>query len=249
MQTIDLFGVKVSAIDQEGILAQVAAWVQEGQCRRVTYVNAHCLNIAISDPAYHTLLNRFDLIYSDGIGVVWAARFLHGVRLYKATGRNWIGGYCDLAEREHLRTYILAGKPGVAQKAKQNIEARWPGINIAGAADGYFVEKSEAQVLSEIAERRPQVLLVGMGVPKQEEWLVRQAGNLDVPVCWAVGALFDYVAGVERPVPQRVDALGLEWLWRMLVNPRGKLQRYLVGNPRFITHVLWHKIKITFIVK
>ncbi len=244
MQTLDLFGVKVTPVDREGILAQVSAWAQEDGRRRVTYVNANCLNIAARDATYRDLLNSFDLIYSDGIGVVWAARFIEGGRLYKVTGREWIDGLCALAERQRLRIYILAGRPGVAQQARQNLESRWPKLCITGVADGFFAEKSEAQVLEEIARQRPQVLLVGMGVPKQEEWLVRQADRLDVPVCWAVGALFDYVAGVERPVPAWLERMGLEWLWRMLIDPRGKWKRYIMGNPRFIARVLWRKIQM-----
>lgn len=243
MQKVALFGVQVSSIDRDGILAQVSAWAQGSERRRVTYVNANCLNIAAGDPAYRALLNEFDLIYSDGIGVVWAGHFLRGASLHKVTGREWIAHFASLAQEQGWRIYILAGQPGIARQARQNLEHRHPGICITGVADGYFVEKSAAQVLDEIAQQRPQVLLVGMGVPRQEEWLIRHAEHLDVPVCWAVGALFDYVAGAERPVPAWMERLGLEWLWRMLIDPRGKWKRYLLGNPLFVVRVIWQALK------
>jgi len=244
MQTLDLFGIKVSSIDRQGILEQVVAWAQENGRRRVTYVNANCFNIAARESAYRDLLGGFDLIYSDGIGVVWTAQLLQKGRLYKVTGREWIEGYCSLASAQGIRTCILAGQPGIAQRARQNLERRWPGLCITGAMDGYFINNDEEQVLSEIARQRPQVLLVGMGVPKQEQWLIRHAQSLDVPVVWAVGALFDYVAGVEKPVPSWMERLGLEWLWRLLVDPRGKWKRYIMGNPRFIARVIQEKVRM-----
>ena len=114
-------------------------------------------------------LNQADLVYPDGVGVVWASRFLGGCRLYKITGRDWITSLCDLAARNDLRLYILAGKPGIATKAKDRLLAQWPNLTIVGAYDGYFVEKNESQIIQDIDLKKPLILLVGMGVPRQEK--------------------------------------------------------------------------------
>jgi exopolysaccharide biosynthesis WecB/TagA/CpsF family protein len=175
----------------------------------VTYVNANCLNIAARDPQYLALLNRFDLVYSDGIGVVWAGRFLNGKRLHKVTGRDWIAHFCAVAEQQGLSIYLLAGKPGIAQRACQRMESQWPGIKIVGTADGYFIEKSEQQVIEEIDRSRPQFLFVGMGVPLQEKWIAR---NLGVYRFRSAGpwALFGFVKRAPG-VPRYGWRLALEW--------------------------------------
>lgn len=216
-------------------------WRSEPYC--VSYVNAHCLNLAARDEAYRALLNSFDLVYSDGIGAVWAGRLLHGKRLHKVTGRDWIGPLCSLAEAQGLSLYILAGKPGVAQRSQQELMRRWPALRILGASDGYFAEKTEMQVLAEIVAAQPHLLLVGMGAPRQEQWIAHHRKNLGVKVCWAVGALFDYVVGLETPVPPWMQNLSLEWLWRLWQDPSGKWRRYLLGIPAFLVRIFWEMLR------
>ncbi|MBN2145971.1 MAG: WecB/TagA/CpsF family glycosyltransferase [Anaerolineales bacterium] len=243
IETTEILGVRVAQIDRAGILAQVAEWVHAPGQHLVSYVNANCLNVAARDAQYLSLLNRCDLVYSDGIGVVWAARFLNGKHLYKITGRDWIDHFCTLAEQQGISIYILAGEPGVAQRASGRMQKRWPGIRIAGAVDGFFNQKSEEQVIAEINASQPHLLFVGMGVPQQEKWIARNQDRITVPVCWAVGALFDYIAGDEAPVPAWMEKLALEWLWRLFIDPLGKWKRYMFGNPLFLLRVVISKLQ------
>lgn len=247
MSVVKILGVDVHSIDKKGLIRQVAAWVGvdtpgKDTLRTITYVNAHCLNVAQSDAAYRATLNTVDLLYSDGIGVVWAGRVLRQAHLYKVTGRDWITDFCAYAAEQGWGIYILAGAPGIARQAADRLRARWPSLRILGTADGFFHEKSEAETIKEIAALRPQVVFVGMGVPMQEEWLRRMRAQIAAPVCWAVGALFDYVAGAEPPVPGWLDALALEWLWRLWIDPAGKWKRYLLGNPVFVARVIKQRI-------
>ena len=254
LTTVDILGVRVACLDKPGILAVVRSWVEcgckssEGQARpgcehfRISYVNAHCLNTAARDSQYHNILNSFDLVYPDGIGVVLAGQYLGQPGLHKVTGRDWIKDFCQLAVAQGWRIYILAGKPGIARRAAESMAVRWPGLHIVGCCDGYFVEKAEQVVLCELAADPPDVLFVGMGSPLQEKWLAHHQEQLDIPVCWAVGALFDYVAGDEAPVPSWMDRMGFEWLWRLMIDPLGKWRRYLIGNPLFVARVLGQKM-------
>ncbi len=241
VQRVDVLGVPVACGDTTMILQRVQQWVTSGAARTVLYVNAHCLNTACRDPVYHAILRRGDLVYPDGIGVVWAGRLLAGAQMQKSTGADWIEQFCALAEAQQWRIYILAGRPGIARRARERLLQRHPRLAIVGAYDGFFIEKSEREVLRDIAEQAPHVLFVGMGTPTQEKWLNAYRSQIPVPVCWVIGALFDYVAGVEPRVPTWMNALALEWLWRLLVDPVGKWQRYIIGNPRFIVRVLWQK--------
>jgi N-acetylglucosaminyldiphosphoundecaprenol N-acetyl-beta-D-mannosaminyltransferase len=199
------------------------------------------LNIASRNRVYFQHLQAFDVIYPDGVGAVWAGRWLTGKRLHKMTGADWIGEFCVLAEQQGWRVYILGGRPGVAQAAAHNLRLTFPAVQIVGAHDGYFSESEAETVLAEIVRLAPDVLFVGLGVPLQEAWIDQWKSRLPVKVCWAVGALFDYVAGVEPRAPVWMRKIDLEWLWRMMVDPVGKWKRYLLGNPLFMWRVLRQK--------
>jgi N-acetylglucosaminyldiphosphoundecaprenol N-acetyl-beta-D-mannosaminyltransferase len=241
MDKVNILGAPVTCAGKDLLLEQAQVWSRQRQARLITYVNAHCLNVAHTDPAYLELLKTADLVYADGFSVVFAARFLYGARLEKITGRDWIYDFSRMAAEADLKVYILAGRPGVAQKAGSRLRQAFPGLQIVGARDGYFIGCSEEEVLREIRELRPQVVLVGMGIPLQEKWLAVHRTEIQAPVCWAVGALFDYVAGFEPPVPYWLNALAMEWLWRLILDPTGKWRRYLVGLPLFALRLIRQK--------
>jgi N-acetylglucosaminyldiphosphoundecaprenol N-acetyl-beta-D-mannosaminyltransferase len=242
MDAAMLFGVEIHSVDRKGLLAAFERWLSEPLDRTIFYTNAHCLNVAASQPHFRRILNQADLVYADGLGARWASRFLGQPELHKVTGREWIYEACEILAREGRSLYILAGRPGAASRAAANLQARVQGLVVAGTADGYFEERSERAVLEEIAAARPDVLFVGMGVPRQEIWLAHHRSRLPVRICWAVGALFDLVAGLESEVPPWLDRLALEWLWRLWINPAGKWRRYLLGNPLFVLRVIKQRL-------
>lgn len=245
--TANILGVGVACLDFPGILSLVGRWSSQPQLRTILYVNAYCFNTACSDSHYQDILQNADLVYADGISVVWAGRFLNSCTLHKMTGADWIYNFATWAEaRPHsgaggLRVYLLGSRPGVARRARDHLQGRYSALEIVGTADGYFQDKSEAQVLMEIERSSPHVVFVGMGTPVQEKWIAAHREEISAPVCWAVGALFDYLAGDEARVPGWMYRLGLEWLWRLLVDPVGKWRRYLLGNPLFVYRVVRHK--------
>jgi len=224
------------------MLEQVKEWSSDNQSRTITYINAHCLNLACKNDRYRTVINQSDLVYPDGISVVWASKFLGGCQLEKVTGREWIYDLCELATEFNLKIYILAGAPGIAIQARDNLVHNWTDLQIVGTSDGYFLEKSNEQILQEINSTNPHILLIGMGSPQQEFWLSENRNLINVPICWSVGALFDYVAGIEPSVPSWMNSLGLEWMWRLLIDPKGKWKRYILGNPIFVLRVIQQKI-------
>lgn len=241
--TVEILNVRVACLDFAGILGQVQEWLAGVERRTILYANAHSLNYACEDANLWSALSRADLVYADGVSIVWASRILGGCRLVKMTGADWIWPFCDWAQDQAVSIYILAGKPGISEKAGKVLLQRYPQLKINGCADGFFQQKSQAEVIREINRLGPQVLLVGMGTPQQEQWLEANRRALEVPLCWAVGALFDYIAGDERRVPAWMYALGLEWLWRLGVDPRGKWRRYLLGNPLFTARVLIQRFR------
>lgn len=242
--TISILGVDIRCLDLDGLVAAFFEAIRspsDSAAQTFSYANTHVLNMAHQDTAFRDTLNRMDLIYADGIGAVIAGRILNGCRLRKMTGADWIHPLAAAMAEQTLRIFILGGKPGVAEKAAAALLQQYPGLQIAGTADGYFIDQSEAAVIRAVQETRPDALFVGMGSPRQEEWLLAYQAALPVRVVWAVGALFDYLAGEEKRAPRWVLSANLEWLWRLLMNPGGKWQRYLVGNPVFLWRVVRQK--------
>lgn len=244
-ETVEILGVRIHCMNTARMIGLVQAWAGTPEQRMIMYVNAHCLNIAQSDSAYRAILNAADLTYTDGVSVTWASRLLRGCRMQKATGADWIEPLCTLAAEHGWRLYILAGRPGVAATARANLESRYPGLQIVGTSDGYFVERGEPEVLQHISTVKPNVVFVGLGTPRQEKWLEAHRHELPAGIYWAVGALFDYVAGVERRAPAWMRAFALEWAWRLLIDPFGKWRRYLLGNPLFVLRVLQQRLRQT----
>ncbi len=239
---VNILGVNVNCMSKEKLLQTITVWVQGNKKRTITYVNAHCLNLAYRQASFQSLLNQADLVYSDGIGGVWASRFLNGCKLEKITGREWIYDFCDLSVKQDLRFYIIAGSPGIAGRARARLMKRWPDLKIVGVCDGFFVEKDETQTLSDLHRERPDVIFIGMGSPLQEQWISTHRDDIPAKIFWAVGALFDNIAGLEPSVPSWMNALSLEWLWRLFMDPVGKWRRYLVGIPVFAMRVIRQRL-------
>lgn len=240
--TVNILGTHVARISVPELLDRVRGWTAEASPRTILYANAHCLNIAWRDRIYRQALNQADVVCADGIGVVWAGRLLSGAVLHKASGTEWLAPFCQFAVREELRIFILAGRPGAAARAQAALRTRWPGLQVAGTADGFFQGKTEEETLAYINETRPDLVFVGLGTPKQELWLARRRSEIKAPVCWAVGSLFDLVAGLEPWPPEWMQAMALQWLWRLIVDPRGKWRRYVPGNILFVSRVLRQRL-------
>jgi N-acetylglucosaminyldiphosphoundecaprenol N-acetyl-beta-D-mannosaminyltransferase len=234
----EILGVKIACLDQDGLVAQALEWSQSPNRHTIHYANAHSLNLACQDASYRQLLNAADLVYADGVSLAWSSRLLGGCQLQKLTGADWIEPLCAGAARTGVRLYLLGGRPGIAKRAAENLLNSQPSLTIVGTADGFFQVKTASQVVSEISAGGPHIVLVGLGVPRQEQWIAAQHSALPVGLWWGVGALFDFVAGVEPRVPRWLDHLGLEWFWRLAQDPAGKWRRYILGNPLFIVRVM-----------
>ncbi len=239
--TANILGVRIHCLDTDCLMETVRLWSGEDRPRTVYYAHSKSLNAAYQDASFRRLLNSADLTYSDGISVVWAGKFLSGRPFCKITGADWIYDYASVAAQGAIRTYFLGSRPGIARLAADILKKTYPGLPIVGAWDGFFQEKSEADVLQDIAHTHPQVVFVGMGAPLQEKWIAAHREEIQAPVCWAVGALFDFVTGAESRVPTWMNKLALEWLWRFLIDPSGKWNCTLIGNPLFVLRVLRQK--------
>ena len=236
-----IFDIPIDLGRPAELLHRITGWVGDGVgARRVMYVNAHVLNQSHERPELREALADADLVYCDGYGVRLAAKALDVEIPHRMTGADWIWGLASLCEANGQSVYLLGGEPGVTADAAERLQRWYPRLEVAGTHHGYFELGSahDQRVIEDINEKQPDIVLVGMGSPKQELWVDRHAHELDADVLWTVGALFDYVSGRVPRAPAWLADNGLEWIFRFAIEPQRMWRRYLVGNPQFVSRVV-----------
>jgi N-acetylglucosaminyldiphosphoundecaprenol N-acetyl-beta-D-mannosaminyltransferase len=240
-QRARIFDIPIELGHPAELMRRITGWVGSGRpARRVMYVNAHVLNQSCAIPALRDALERAELVYCDGYGVRLAAKALDVEIPHRMTGADWIWGLAALCELAGQSVYLLGSEPGVTAEAARRLERWYPRLKVAGTHHGYFDIGSahDDRVVEDINARRPDIVLVGMGTPKQELWVQRNAERVDTDVLWTVGALFDYVSGRVPRAPGWLADNGLEWIFRLAIDPQRMWRRYLLGNPVFISRVM-----------
>jgi N-acetylglucosaminyldiphosphoundecaprenol N-acetyl-beta-D-mannosaminyltransferase len=235
-----IFEIPIDLADPTELLRTISGWASEGATRRVMYVNAHVVNQSRATPGLENALRRADLVYCDGYGIRLAARVLKRPVPHRMTGADWIWGLARLCELGKHPLYLLGSEPPRAQEAAARLRGMYPRLDVVGAHHGFFELDSphNERVIEDIKAHRPRLVLVGMGTPKQELWVDRYADRLDGAVVWTVGALFDYVSGRTPRAPHWLADNGLEWIFRLAIEPQRMWRRYLLGNPVFLKRVL-----------
>lgn len=240
---VEILGVPIAALDEQALVRRATTCASRSDRVSIGYANAHTLNMAARDAAYRAMLRGMDLIYCDGAGVTLAARLL-GQRLPgRMTGADWIEELAGSCADRNLKPFFLGSRPGVAEIAAARLQSRHVGLALAGTFHGFLADPEAcAQAIRAINTAKPDLLLVGMGSPLQERWVAEHRDELEVPVVWVVGALFDFLAGGLRRGPRILLDHGFEWLARLVVEPKRLWRRYLLGNPLFILRVLRQRL-------
>lgn len=209
-------------------------------------VNIHAFNQCFQFPVFRNFVSNANLVICDGFGVKIAARFLDNTRLIRLTPADWMPLFCQVCAEKNITMYFLGAAQGIAETAAKKLREKCPRLSIVGVRDGFF-DKSKASpenlaVLEEIHKCKPDILVVGFGMPLQEKWIYENWDDLEFKVVMPVGALFDYLSGNVRRAPAWVTNHGLEWLGRMLIEPHRLWKRYVIGNPLFYYRVLKQKL-------
>jgi N-acetylglucosaminyldiphosphoundecaprenol N-acetyl-beta-D-mannosaminyltransferase len=237
---LTILGVKITDQGFSDAVAQLGGMAMSGgRARTLYYVNASTLNLSATDDDYRAVLNRSDLVFGDGTGVRWAAKFrgvdmqanLNGTDLTPALIKSQPG----------IKVYLLGSSPDDIGPAADAFNRLFPGAELVGARHGFFERGDEAGIIASINAAQPHLLLVGMGNPLQERFLDRNRAALTVPLIAGVGGLFDFWSGKRSRAPKWLRMLGHEWL-HILVTERHKAKRYLLGNPAFLLRMLtWRR--------
>ena len=204
----------------------------------LAYVNAHTLNLATTDPSYAEVLRRADLVLNDGKGVLLAGLILGRRFPADLNGNFFTPLLVDHAAASGWSLFILGARPGVAERVAETLEAKHPGLTIAGTMHGHFSAAEEDDVVASIRATNPGLLLVGMGNPLQERFLARRLNDTGARVGLGVGAYLDFQVGEATRAPAWMNRIGLEWLHRLVQEPRRMWRRYVLGNPLFVLRVI-----------
>ena len=230
---VRVLGCPVDALDMEATVARCEEIVAER-----TYAQHMALNVAKlvacrDDELLRSAVENSAIVNADGQGVVLAARLL-GTRLpERVAGIDLMDALMARAAERGWRVFILGAKDEVLERASEVLAERHPGLILAGTRNGYFKPEETAGVCEQIREAKTDVLFVAMGTPHKELFLAEHGPSLGVPLVMGVGGAIDVVAGVTRRAPVLWQRLGLEWLYRMLQEPRRMFRRYAVTNARF----------------
>jgi len=226
-ERVRLLGAVMDLVKPAEVFHFASGKIRAGQKAIVANHNLHSLYLLRRDAEIRAFYDRADLVEVDSAPLILWARLVGqpGRRFHRCTYLDWRDEFWAWVARDGLKVYFVGGAPGVAERAIEAIHADWPGVAI-GAHHGYF-DLGDSSAVEAVAAFAPDILLVGMGMPRQEVWLQRHYDALPACVMFPVGGAFDYEAGVQRPSPRWIGQIGAEWLFRLVTNRR-LAARYLI---------------------
>lgn len=243
---INILGVQVHPLTVDQLHEELAQLIETDAHAEVLHVNVHGMNLSADNPWLRDYLNQAEIVFCDGAGIILGARILGQHIPERITYADWMWQLAEFAAARGYSFYFLGAKPGIAQTAADRMIERFPELKIAGVRDGYFNKDNghpdNEAVLADINAARPNILIVGMGMPMQERWLLDNWSRIDANIALTGGAVFDYISGDLKRAPTWMTDNGLEWLGRLLIEPRRLWQRYIVGNPVFLARVIRERL-------
>jgi N-acetylglucosaminyldiphosphoundecaprenol N-acetyl-beta-D-mannosaminyltransferase len=237
-QSVSILGVAISNLSKPEAINLIEYLVQNksGVTRAIYIANAHTLNLAAESSHYHKTLNNAYKVFGDGTGVRWAARQRSVLMRDNLVGTDLIPELFAVTAGRGYRYFLLGGDSETIANAANTCRNQFPGWDLAGFHHGYLSKDKTAEAIRIINDSSPDMLLVGMGNPRQEQWIKDNRHELRVPVAIGVGGLFDHWAGNLNRAPSWVRQRGFEWLQLLLQQPH-KWKRYLIGNPKFLARI------------
>ena len=236
---ISLFGMKIDAVNMPTAVERVVQWCdqpREGTCRYVVTPNVDHAVMFQTDEGLRTSYDNASMVLADGAPVVLASRLLQKALPERVAGSDLVPALfdsvsnCADAERDPLRVFLLGAGPGVADRAAEVIHQRWNRVEVVGTLSpplGFEKDEAENQrILDAVAECNPDIVLIGLGAPKQELWISRHADRLQAKAALCIGATIDFLAGEKSRAPVVLQKLGLEWVHRMATEPSRLAKRY-----------------------
>jgi N-acetylglucosaminyldiphosphoundecaprenol N-acetyl-beta-D-mannosaminyltransferase len=239
---VSVTGVEVDNLSVDETVAEIRALTKEPGFHYMAVVNAAKMVATRKDLSLKRILDSADIVTADGMSIVWASWLLGRPLRERVTGIDMLARLLQLATAEGLSVFFLGSKQEVVAAAVQEYRAAYPRLQVAGHRNGYFSEHESKTVAQEIKLTGADLLFVGMGSPAQEKWIAQHGAASGVRFAMGVGGSFDHVTGAVPRAPLWMQRAGLEWLHRLIREPRRMWRRYLIGNTRFIYLVLVQRL-------
>lgn len=244
---VDVLGVKVSAIDMAEALTAFESWIERGEKTYVCVTGVHGVMESQADAALREIHNHSGLTTPDGMPMVWCGRYAGAKGMQRVYGPDLMLEVCSLAAQRGWRMFFYGAAPGVPEELARRLGELSPGLQVVGTFSPPYRQLSvdeTAEIAAMIDTAAPDIVWVGLSTPKQERWMHEYRPLLQAPVLVGVGAAFDMHAGRLPQAPSWMQRSGLEWLYRLLREPRRLWRRYLNNNPRFVLGILRRRPKL-----
>ena len=237
LDSVTLLGMRVDRVTMDGVLALVEGYIHSRKPHHIVTADASMVITAMEDPEFSRIVAVSDLVTPDGAGILWATRRMGTPVPAKVSGVDLSARLIGLSGEKNWNVFLFGAAPGVADAAAAEMKKRYPSANIVGVRDGHFVPEDEPQIVESIRAAKTDILLVALGIPKQEKFIFRNKAAMGVPVCIGVGGTLDVFSGTVKRAPVWMQNLGLEWLYRTASDPKRRIGK-LVMLPKFAKLVL-----------
>lgn len=237
IERINILGVGVSAVDLPMALAAIDDWIARDEPNYVCVTGVHGVMESYRNETVRAIHNAAGLVVPDGTPLVWLSRlkgFQHVKRVY---GPDLMLALCKRSAARQYRHFLYGAAPGVCVQLAGRLQVKFPELKIVGSYSPPFRilnREEDRKIVDDINSTCPDIVWVGMSTPKQEVWMAQHVGRLSAPVLIGVGAAFDFHAGLKRQAPRWMMRAGLEWLFRLVQEPRRLGPRYIYNNPLFV---------------
>ncbi len=221
MGRVDILGIPVDKITEKELLEKIINFINEKRFHLIVTINSENATKALENKIFLDVIKNADLVIPDGIGIIFASKILGDKLPERIPGIDLSYKLLEISNEKHYKIVLIGGKEGVAEGAKENLKKIFPNLNIVMTYNGYFNEDEEKKIVEEIQKIEPDILLVGMGSEKQEIWIWNNREKFkNIGVCIGVGGTLDIWAGKKKRAPKLVQKLGLEWLYRVIIEPK-----------------------------
>lgn len=234
---LNILGVGISSIDMKGALSRIDTWIRLRDRQYVCVTGVHGVMESQINPRLKKIHNHAGLVTPDGMPLVWLNKLAGNKWVTRVYGPDLMLAVFSQGIERGYKHFLYGGGPGVAEKLAKSLQEKFPGAQIVGCYTppfGPLSEDEDQKIVETINSANPDIVWVGLSTPKQEMWMYDHRDKLDAPVLIGVGAAFDFHAGLKAQAPEWMRQAGLEWLFRLVTEPRRLWKRYLRNNPLFI---------------
>lgn len=241
MKRFGVLDVPIAEVDMRAAAEQIDQWIESGEQTYVTVTGVHGVMESQRDTDLRSIHQKAGMCVPDGMPMVWVGRLTGHSKIRRVYGPDLMLEICKRSVARGHTHFLYGGKDGVADRLADRLRQMFPGLKIVGTYTPPFrplTEQEETDLTKQVEDAAPDILWVGLSTPKQERWMAEHVGRLNTRVMLGVGAAFDMNAGLLKQAPNWMQSTGLEWLYRLIQEPKRLGPRYLTNNPKFIVNIM-----------